>query len=148
MAIYSFSQLTSVALIALPSLDIETNAALAVNILEYAITLAASAASTASVYGLGRPANDGSAVQLGPVAVMPDNPNDGTFGLTTTATAWTVAPTAPATYLRRIYLPAISAAGVTWTFPRGLRIASSHSLVNWNIAAGSPQTQINAILDE
>jgi hypothetical protein len=104
-------------------------------------------AATASVYGIGRPGNDGSVAQSSPLAVLAENPNDPT-GQSTTAVAWTTAPTVPTTFFRRIYLPGTIGAGVIWTFPRGLILATSHSLTLWNIAANSANTHIHIVVDE
>jgi hypothetical protein len=81
-----------------------------VKLLEFGFFLAA---ATASTYGLGRPQARG------------DTP--------TTALAWGTGPTVPTAYLRRISLPATVGTGVIWTWPNGLVIPVSSSLVLWNI---------------
>jgi hypothetical protein len=144
MAIYSQAQNTTVVTSGAPSFDIKAAAANSPKLMEYAINLGA---ATASTYGLGRPANDGSVAQTSGLAMLAENIADPT-GQTTTAVAWGTAPTVPTTFLRRIYLPATIGAGVIWTFPRGLTLAATKGVVNWNIAASSANTHIWAIVDE
>lgn len=144
MAIYSQAQNTTVVTAAAPSFDIKASATNSPKLMEFGVNLGA---ATASTYGLGRPANDGSVAQTSPLAVLAENPADPT-GQTTTAVAWTVAPTVPVTFLRRIYLPATIGAGVIWTFPRGLTLPVTKGVCLWNIAASSANTHIWAVLDE
>lgn len=91
-------------------------------------------AATASLIGIGRPANvpSGGALTLGQANVQ-DDPV-ATAGITTT---WTTAPTAPTVFQRRIGLPAAIGNGIAWTWPTGLRVKQSTSLVIWNITASS-----------
>ena len=91
------------------------------------------AAATASVYGLGRPGAIG-VTPTSPVAVLPeDSANPG--GTVQSALAWGTGPTAPTNFFRRIGLPATIGTGVIWTFPKGLVIPVSSSIVLWNLAA-------------
>lgn len=143
MALYSQSRITAWSLVG-PSYDLKVNAVQTVVVLEYCLTLTLGVAST---YGLGRPANDGSVVQFDPSPLLADNPGD-SAAQTATAIEWTVAPTVPTDFHRRIYLPGSVTAGVVWTFPRGLRIIASRGLVNWNIAASTGGLQINVTVDE
>lgn len=100
-------------------------------ILEIGITLAA---ATASTFGLGRPAATG-ITPTDPVNFLPQDPNDVIAdGVVQSAVAWGTGPIVPAGYLRRISLPATIGAGVIWTFPEGLFIPVSSSIVVWNIA--------------
>jgi len=91
------------------------------------------AAATASQYGLGRPQAIGD-TPTSPVDFLPEDPNDViTAALIQSALAWGTGPTVPLAYLRRIYLPATIGTGVIWTFPTGIVIPVSGSLVLWNI---------------
>lgn len=144
MAIYSQGTITTVGTTTAPSFDIKASATNSPKLMEYGINLGA---ATASTYGIGRPANDGSVAQTAPVLLQAENPSD-PAAQTGTAVAWGTAPTVPAVYLRRCYLPATIGAGIIWTFPRGLTLPVSKGIVNWNIAASSAATAIWCICDE
>ena len=144
MAIYSQSQLTTVITSGAPSFDIKASATNSPKVMEWGINLGA---ATASTYGLGRPANDGSVAQTAGLALLAENPGD-PVGQSTTAVAWGTAPTVPTTFLRRCYLPATIGAGIIWTFPRGLTLPVSKGIVCWNIAASSALTHHWVVADE
>ena len=94
-------------------------------------------AATASVYGLGRPAAIGDTPTT-PVDLLPEDPNNViAAAVLQSAVAWGTGPTVPAAFIRRISLPASVGAGVIWTFPTGLVIPVSGSLVLWNIGTDS-----------
>jgi hypothetical protein len=80
------------------------------------------AAATASVFGIGRPAAIG------------DTPT------VQSALAWGTGPTVPAAFLRRISLPATIGTGVIFSWPQGLTIPVSSSIVLWNLGT-------NAVVD-
>jgi hypothetical protein len=144
MSIYSQGQNTTVSTTTAPSFDVKASATNSPRIMEFGVNLGA---ATASTYGLGRPGNDGSVAQTSPLALLAENPNDPT-GQTTTAVAWTTAPTVPTTFLRRCYLPATIGAGIIWTFPRGIICAVSRGLVLWNIAASAANSALWVVADE
>jgi len=103
-----------------------------VKVFEIGITLAA---ATASTFGLGRPAAIG-ITPTSPVNFQVEDPNDVlASGVVRSALAWGTDPTVPANYFRRISLPATVGTGVIWTFPQGLVIPVSSSLIVWNISA-------------
>ena len=142
MAIYSLSLNTTVTTIAAAAADIRASAANAPRIMELGVNLGA---ATASTYGFGRTGN--TPTQTSPVLVQAENPGD-PAGLTGCAVAWSVAPTVPAQFLRRIALPGTVGAGVIWTFPRGLILAASGTLLLWNLATNSASTNFWAVVDE
>jgi hypothetical protein len=102
-------------------------------------------AATASTYGLGRAGN--TPTQTSPVLVQAEDPGD-PAGVSGCAVAWSVAPTIPAQFHRRVGLPATIGAGVIWTFPRGLVLAVTQSLLVWNLATNSANTLIHVVVDE
>jgi len=144
MAIYSQGSNTTVATTTAPSFDIKASATNSPKIMEYGLNLGA---ATASTYGIGRPGNDGSVAQTAPVLLQAENPAD-PAAQSGTAVAWGTAPTVPAIFMRRCYLPATIGAGIIWTFPRGLTCAVSKGIVNWNIAASAANTAFWIIADE
>ncbi len=132
MAIYSMADRSALLTTANASFEVRTTASIRANVLENGITINA---ATASVYGLGRPAA---------IGVTPTSPKTGLAedqggptGSASTAVAWGTGPTVPANFFRRVSLPATIGAGIIWTFPRGIVVSVSNSLVDWNLTAVS-----------
>jgi len=95
------------------------------------------AAATATTIGLGRPQAAGNTPTT-PVDFVPEDPNDVlASGVIQSAVAWGTGPTIPAYFMRRISFPAVIGSGVIWTFPEGIVIPVSSSIVLWNLAANS-----------
>ena len=95
------------------------------------------AAATATTIGLGRPAAIG-VTPTAPGDFLPEDPNTVlATGVIQSSLAWGTGPTVPAAFLRRIALPATIGTGVIWTFPEGLVIPVSSSIILWNLAANS-----------
>jgi hypothetical protein len=143
MAIYSLSMNGTVAGSGVPSWEAKPSAANEPAIMEIGVI---NGAATACTYGFGR----GGAVstQTGGVLVLAEDEGRPT-GLTSCAIAWSVAPTVPANYFRRMFLPATIGAGCIFTFPRGIVLAQGGAgLVQWNIAASSASTAIHCVCDE
>lgn len=144
MAIYSQGQQTTVGTTTVPAFDIKASATNSPRLMELGFI---NGAATQCTYGIGRPANDGSVAQTSGLAVLAENPADPT-GQTTTAVAWTTAPTVPTTFLRRPFIPATIGAGIVFTFPRGLIMQASRGIVLWNIAASSAVMNVHVVVDE
>ena len=103
-----------------------------VKVYEIGITLAA---ATASTFGLGRPQATG-VTPTSPVNFQVEDPNDVLAdGVVRSALAWGTGPTVPSNYLRRVSLPATVGTGIIWTFPKGLVIPVSSSIIVWNISS-------------
>ena len=124
------------------AMDLRAAASNSPRIMEIGLNLGA---ATASTYGLGRSGN--TPTQTSPVLVQAENPAD-PAGLTGCAVSWSVAPTLPAQFFRRISLPATIGAGVIWTFPRGLILAAAGTLLLWNLATNSASTNAWVVVDE
>ena len=62
------------------------------------------------------------------------------------AIAWVVSPTIPLIFRRR-WNGTLASVGVVWTFPRGLTVPVSGSIVNWNIAT-TVAADVNVVIDE
>jgi hypothetical protein len=144
MAIYSIAQRTTVTTIAAAAWEVRSTSANKPKIMELAISLGA---ATASIYGIGRPAAIG-VTPTTPLTALDEADGNGPTGLTTCAVAWGTGPTVPANFFRRVSLPATIGAGVILTFPRGLGIPVSGSIVVWNITANSAVTDLWAVVDE
>jgi hypothetical protein len=97
----------------------------------------------ASQIGLGRP----QAIGATPVNVLfqKDDPSD-PASVMNGSLSWATSPTVPLIYHRR-WNGTLASTGVVWTFPRGLVIPISFSLVIWNIAT-TVAADVNCILDE
>jgi hypothetical protein len=132
MAIYSIANRTSGVTSATAAKEVRTAAADRAALMEMGISINA---ATASVFGLGRPAAIG-VTPTTPQTVLAED-SGAPAGTVTTALAWGTGPTVPANFFRRVSLPATIGAGIIWTFPRGLLIAISNSVVLWNIVTGS-----------
>lgn len=88
---------------------------------------------TAGVYGIGRPAAIG-ITPTTPQTWLDEEDGGAGTGLTQSALAWGTGPTVPANFFRRITCPATVGAGLIETFPRGLGLPVSNSVVLWIIA--------------
>lgn len=142
MPIYSLRNRTTNVTIANPCLEIITPSTYKAKIMEIGLFLAA---ATASVFGLGRPAAMG-ITPTTPVTVLAEDP-ESPAGHVQTALAWATSPTVPGNFFRSISLPATIGTGIIWSFPRGLIIPISFSMVIWNISAVGV-ADIYVVLDE
>lgn len=95
------------------------------------------AAATASIYGLGRPAAIGDTPTTPVDFLQEDLAEVLAANVALSALAWGTKPTAPTAFLRRIALPATVGTGVIWTWPKGLVIPVSSSIVLWNLGTNS-----------
>lgn len=104
------------------------------------------AAATASNLGLGFPA----AVGITPTSPIDFEPEDSdnvlATGVVQSALAWGTSPTPPGKFYRRIALPATIGTGVIWTFPKGIVIPISSSIVLWNVTT-NPVLDAYAVIE-
>jgi len=142
LAIYSLANRTTNVTTANACLEIRTTSTDRPRVMEIGIFLAG---ATASTFGLGRPAAIGQ-TPTAPITVLAEDPGD-PAGTVTTALAWGTGPTAPTNFFRRISLPATVGTGVIWTFPRGLVIPVSSSIVIWNLSSMGV-SDIYVVIDE
>lgn len=128
MSIYSLALRTTNVTAGQPNVEIYTPSTLAVKVMEIGFALTT---ATAGAYGLGRPSSQG----ITPVAAvfLPEQNSVDPTAKTNASLSWGTPPGVPAAYLRRVFVPATIGAGVIWTFPRGLYIPVSASLVLHNI---------------
>ncbi len=94
------------------------------------------AAATAGQFGLGRPAATG-ITPTSPQTFIDESDGNGATGVCTAAVAWGTGPTVPANFFRRVSVTNVIGAGVIWTFPRGLGLPVSKSIVIWVIGTSS-----------
>lgn len=141
MAISSCAVRTTNTTITQAAVEVRTNSALRPKILEVSFV---STATTAQSIGLGRPA----AIGVTPTTTsftMDDSAEPAS--ILTAATAWGTSPTAPTIFHRRWNCTNLIGMGVIWTFPRGLIIPVSSSIVIWNITA-TALADVHVVADE
>jgi hypothetical protein len=103
-------------------------------------------AATLTTIGLGVPAAIG-VTPTTPVTFLNESDVNARATNVQSSLAWGTGPTVPTNFYRRIAFPANQGSGVIWQFPRGLAVASSSSLVLWNILGGAA-LQAYAIIEE
>ena len=134
MSQYELGFASVAAAAAAPYQELRTTSTKPVTVLEVGFW---TTAATSSSIGFGRPATVGTAT--GTTAFQAGKAGDAA-GVTTGASTWSAAPTAPTVFLRRMVTQAVIGAGAIWTWAPGrLTITVSQSLVLWNFggAAGS-----------
>lgn len=142
MAIYSLSQRTIVTAAGGATWEVRTTATDVPRVMEIGFSQVTAVAAT---MGLGRPAAIG-LTPTSPQTFLAEDPSD-PVATVTCCVAWATPPTVPANFFRRITCVAGIGAGVIWTFPRGLKIAASNSIVLWVIAT-APVLDAWAVIDE
>jgi hypothetical protein len=142
MAIGSIGVRTSNLTITQASLEIRTTAAVRGTILEVSII---QATATAQSLGLGRPQALG--ITPGTISTFQRDESAAPVCVTTMNLSWGTSPTVPLVFHRRWNSAATIGVGIIWTFPRGLPIPVSASLVLWNITA-AVACDVNVALDE
>ena len=143
MAVYSAAQRTTATTAASASWEVRSTSSNKPKLMELGIS---QSAATAGVYGIGRPAAIG-VTPTSPVTFLDEQDGNGPTGLTTCAVAWGTGPTVPANFFRRLSCPATIGAGAIFTFPRGLGLPVSGSIVVWIIAT-APVCDVYAVVDE
>jgi hypothetical protein len=104
------------------------------------------ATGTAQSLGLGRPQAQG----VTPVNVLfqcDDLLDGGGTSVMNASLSWATSPTVPLIFHRRWNSAATIGVGMVWTFPRGLVLPVSASLVIWNITT-AVACDVNCVLDE
>ena len=104
-------------------------------------------AGSGMIWGLGKAATSGTAI--GAVAVQSEV-NATEQGMTKCAVVWSVAPTVPVQFFRRVSPPAAVGGGIIWNFIRGLEMSPGTSLVLWNLTSNvsAGYLTVNATVDE
>jgi len=140
MSIQSLAQRTTNLTITQASVEWHTPATTRARIMEVGII---QVTATAQSLGLGRPQAQG----ITPVDVLfqPDDPADPTSTMEG-ALSWATSPTVPLVFHRRWNSAAAAGVGIIWTFPRGLVVPVSASIVLWNITTALA-SDVNCIAD-
>jgi hypothetical protein len=141
MAIYSLAQRTTNFTSTQASIEWRTPSTVRPKVLEISII---QVTGTAQSLGLGRPG----AIGVTPVNVLfqADDPGDPASTMNGSL-SWGTSPTAPTIYHRRWNSAATIGVGIVWTFPRGLVIPISSSLIVSNIST-AVACDINCVIDE
>jgi hypothetical protein len=124
------------------SCELRTTASVKARVLEVSII---QATGTAQSLGLGRP----NAVGVTPATTSTFQRDDSADPVCTTTVSltWGTSPTAPPNYHRRWNSAATIGVGIVWTFPRGIIVPVSASLVVQNIST-AVASDINWAIDE
>lgn len=124
------------------SAEIRTTASVKARMLELSLI---QVTGTAQSLGLGRPAAIG--VTPGTISTYQRDDSADPACVTTIAATWGTSPTAPSTYHRRWNSAATVGVGIVWTFPRGIIIPVSASVVVFNITTALA-CDLNSAIDE
>lgn len=145
MAIYSGAQTSAVATAANGAGDVACNTGARPKVMEYGYFLGA---ATASVVSLRRSSALGT--RTSPLVLNPEEPAEPALvgiNLVDQAVAFSVQPTLVTPKLRYLAIGGAIGAGMIWTFPRGLVIANSLSIVLQNEATNAASSYHNIVCD-
>lgn len=142
MSLASAAVRTSNVTIANANCELRTTAGVKCRVLEHSLI---SLTATAASFGFGRPAAQG--VTPGTTTTFQRDDSGDPACVTTLNLTWGTSPTAPTNYHRRTNTAATIGVGIVWSFPAGLVVPVSSSLVNFNITA-SVATDSNWAIDE
>lgn len=143
MALYALSQRTSATAAASASWEIRSTSSNKPKIMELGIS---QNAATAGVYGIGRPGAIG-VTPTSPQTFVDEGDGNAPAAQSTAAVAWGTGPTVPTNFNRRLSCSNVVGVGAIFTFPRGLGIPISSSIVVW-ILATAPVCDVYAVVDE
>lgn len=130
MSLASLGIRTSNVTIANANVELRTTAGVTCRVLEHSMI---QLTGTAGSYGFGRPAAQG--VTPGTISTFQRDDSSLPVAVTTLNLTWATSPTAPTNYHRRTNTAATIGVGIVWSFPAGLVVPVSSSLVSFNITA-------------
>jgi hypothetical protein len=143
MALFALAQLTTATAAASASWEVRSTAASKPKIMELGLS---QNAATQSQFGIGRPGAIG-VTPTSPQTFVDEGDGNAATALTTAAVAWGTGPTVPANFNRRFTTAGSFGVGVIFTFPRGLGLPVSGSIVVW-ILTTAPVCNVYAVVDE
>lgn len=144
VAIFSIADIATPASSGSALWEIRTSSSNQALILEIGLSNAADITPSAEIFGFGVPAARG-VTPTSPKTVLPED-TGGPAGTVQTATAWTTAPTAPTTFLRR--QKHFHFMFTQWAFPRGITMPVSASLVLWTLTVGTATAHNVYVVDD
>lgn len=142
MSLASIALRTTNVTIANANCELRTTAGVVCRVLEFSII---TATGTATSFGFGRPAAQG-VTPATTSTFQRDNAGDPAC-VSTVSLTWATSPTAPTNYHRRTNTAATIGVGIVWSFPAGLQVPVSSSLVCFNITA-AVAADVNFAVDE
>jgi hypothetical protein len=142
MSLASAAVRTSNVTISNANVELRTTAGVKCRVLEHSVI---QLTATASSYGFGRPAAQG--VTPGTITTFGRDESSDPNCVTTLNLTWGTSPTAPTVFARRTNTAATVGVGIVWSFPAGLSVPVSASLVNFNVT-GTVATDSNWSIDE
>jgi hypothetical protein len=142
MSLASIALRTSNVTISNANWELRTTAGVVARVLELSLV---QVTGTASSFGIGRPAAQG--VTPGTTSTFQRDNSGDPACVTTASLTWGTSPTAPTNYHRRWNSAATVGVGMIFTFPRGLVVPVSASLVVFNVTA-SVALDLNCAIDE
>jgi len=144
MAIYSVGGVTSLFTAGTAGAELRTTATDRAALQRWFWGLNSNPAS-AFTLALGRPAAIG-ITPTTPVTLVAENPASPAGTTTLTTAGWGTGPTAPANFFRRFRI--FHNTYIRWTFPTGLVIGVSSSVVLWNAVSTAVAVQMFVAVDE
>lgn len=142
MSLASIGLRTSNVTISNANTELRTTAGVKCRVLEVSLI---NVTGTAQSQGLGRPAAQG--VTPGTTSTFQRDDSADPACVTTASLTWGTSPTAPSNYHRRWNGAATIGVGIVWSFPAGLVVPVSASLVTFNITAAVAM-DVNYAIDE
>lgn len=142
MSLASLALRTSNLTITAASAELRTTAGVKCRVLELSLI---QVTGTAQSLGLGRPAAQG--VTPGTTSTFQRDDSADPACVTTISLTFGTSPTAPTNYHRRWNSAGTVGVGIVWTFPRGIIVPVSASLVVFNITAALA-CDLNVAVDE
>ena len=142
MAVYSLAVRTTDTTINHAAVELYTAATCAIKVWEIGLT---QTVGTSVAWGIGRPAAQG----ITPVAAVfqAEQATSDPAAKTNLSLSWGTSPSAPTAYLRRFFTLNQIGVGFILTFPKGLYVPASASLVVFNITA-SVASDVYFVIDE
>lgn len=143
MTLYSLSQRTLTNANNQAIWEIRTGATVKPKIYELGITTP----GTQGIFGLGVPQAIGIS-PTNPQTFVDESDGNGPASTTTAAVAWGTGPTIPLGFVRGLNVSSNAGGGIITSFPRGLEIAKSNSIVLWAHDVLASAMDVYAVIEE
>jgi len=144
MGIYSIAVRTTNNTVSQCAVTLVSSATVRLNVLEHGLTQLFNNAST---FGIGFP-NTAGVTAAGTANGLAEDAS-GPSSATQAVLSWSTQPVwFPAAYHRRVNLPATIGSGIIWTFPRGMTVPVSNSMVLYNLTSTQSNCEVWYVWDE